>query len=397
MDPDKFPWLDLRRYTFSMAAEQAGIVFLSGQTAAAYYHDEAKVLCKGDLIEQTNLIYEKLAVVLEAAGLGFQHVVQTVDYVDAVALPQYRQTAEVRRKYFGDSPVASTGICVERLLRPDALIEISAVAMREEKRRIDPSPQQDSGLTFAPGVEAGGIVWVSGVIGREERDGRAHYPQNSGHQAALAYAAIGPVLQAAGARASDVVKNLDYISPLAVLGYGDAAQARRGFYDGSSPACDCVVVNRLLRPEGHLEVETVAVKGGSRQDVRLPQWRFREDEPGSLVDSPAAAIKGRLLCLSGQEAINHATGASVGGFDVAAQAEQAYSNISQVLAEAGYSMGDVVNTVEWVAPNGLMGYRGVQEVRRKHFGEDFPAATGVVAHRMFRPELLIHVSAMAVV
>jgi len=380
-----------------MAAEQAGIVFLSGQTAAAYYHDESKVLCKGDLIEQTNLIYEKLAVVLEAAGLGFHHVVQTVDYLDPVALPQYRQTAEVRRKYFGDSPVASTGVCVERLLRPDSLIEISAVAMTEEKRRIDPSPQPDSGLTFAPGVEAGGIVWVSGVIGREERDGRAHYPQNSSHQAALAYDAIGPVLQSAGATPSDVVKNLDYISPLALLGYGDTAQARRVFYGGSSPACDCVVVNRLLRPEGLLEVETVAVKGGSRQEVRLPQWRAPVDDPDSLADSPAGAKKGRLLCLSGQEAINHATGASVGGFDVAVQADQAYSNISQVLAEAGYSMGDVVNTVEWVAPNGLMGYRGVQQVRRKYFGGDFPAATGVVAHRMFRPELLIHVSAMAVV
>jgi len=190
-------------------------------------------------------------------------------------VPSPLRKLSLRRKYFGDSPVASTGICVERLLRPDALIEISAVAMTEEKRRIDPSPQQDSGLTFAPGVEAGGIVWVSGVIGRE---GRAHYPQNSGHQAALAYAAIGPVLQAAGARASDVVKNLDYISPLALLGYGDTAQARRGFYGGSSPACDSVVVNRLLRPEGHLEVETVAVKGGSRQDVRLPQWRVREDD-----------------------------------------------------------------------------------------------------------------------
>ena len=102
-----------------------------------------------------------------------------------------------------------------------------------------------------------------------------------------------------------------------------------------------------------------------------------------------------MLHISGQSSVDHATGKSLGGFDVAAQAEQAYRNVSQVLAAAGYTLDDVVNTIEWVAPNGLLGYREVQEVRRKLFGRDFPSASGIMAHRFMRPETLFQVTAVA--
>ena len=61
-------------------------------------------------------------------------------------------------------------------------------------------------------------------------------------------------------------------------------------------------------------------------------------------------------------------------------------------------MDDIVNTIEWVAPNGLMDYRKVGEVRRKHFGDRFPLATGVSMHQILGPpEQLIEVTAVAVV
>ncbi len=104
-----------------------------------------------------------------------------------------------------------------------------------------------------------------------------------------------------------------------------------------------------------------------------------------------------MVHISGQAAVDHPTGQSVGGFDMSKQADKAYSNIAQVLSAAGYSMDDVVNTIEWIAPNGVMGYRGTQEVRRKYFGDSFPSATGVVIHQILRPELLFEVTAVALV
>ena len=393
VDPQKFPWLDLTRYTFCMAAENAGVFYLSGQTAGAYDPAEGKVVCKGDLLEQTKVIYEKLGVVLEAAGVGFENVVQTVDYVYSIGLPQYRQTAEIRRQYLGDSPVASTGICVERMLRPDALIEVSAVAIKAPKRAIDPASGSSQQLTFVPGVEADDIVWLSGITGREIVDGNRRYPRSTARQVELSYQSIGLVLEAAGALPSDVVKSLDYIAPQARLQYRDTGAARKDFYGSQYPAATGIFINRLLRPEAHVEVEVVAVKGGSRQEITVADW---DGHFGHLTYLPGVK-KGRMVHISGEAAVDHTTGQSVGGFDLAAQAEQAYGNIARVLAEAGYSMDDVVNTIEWVAPNGLMGYRGVQEVRRKHFGDSFPSASGVLVHQLLRPELLIEVTAVALV
>ena len=393
VDPQKFPWLDPRRYSFSMGIEKEGVVYLSGQSASAYDPEAGRVLCKGDVVEQTRLAFEKLGVVLEAAGMSFDNLVQTVDYVNPVALPQYRRTAEVRREYLGSTPVGSTGICVHRLLRPDALIEISAVAVKGEKRAIDPGWEHFGQVTYVPGVQTGDVIWLSGFIGYEEREGKRHYPQNTARQVELTYQIIGDVLKAAGSGPGDVVKSLDYIAPRAVLQYRDTGAVRRDFYGGQYPTATGIVVNRLLRPEGHVEIETVAVTGDGRQDIRVPEWEGRY---GRLTYHPGVK-KGHLLYLSGQGAVDHTTSQSVGGWDMAAQAEQAYSNIARVIAEAGYSMDDVVNTIEYVTPNALMAYRGVAEVRRKYFGDRYPSATGVVMHELLRPEMMIEVTAVAVV
>ena len=394
VDPAKFPWLDLKRYTFCMGAEQAGILYLSGQTASEFDPEQGRVVCKGDLLDQTRVIYEKLAVVLEAAGMSFQNVVQTVDYIDATALPLYRQTGAIRKQYLADSPVGATGICVERLLRPDALIEVSMVAMKGDKKPINPGWDRYGQLTYVPGVEVENIVWASGFVGSEVVDGQVHYPQDTNRQVELTYGIIGEVLAAAGAGPGDVVKTLDYISPQSLLQYPNTTEVRRGFFDGQYPASSSIPVNRLLRPDGHVEIEVVAVKGGTREEIRVPEW---EQHYGGLTQS-AGVKKGRLLQISGQSSVDHATGATVGGYDIVAQTEQAYSNIARIMDEGGYSMDDIVNTIEWVAPNGLMDYRKVGEVRRKYFGDRFPSATGVSMHQILgRPEQLIEVTAVAVV
>ena len=402
VDPQKFPWLDLNRYTFCLGAESGGILYLAGQTASEYDPAAGGVVCKGDLLDQTRVIYEKLGVVLEAAGMSFDNVVQTVDYIDPSALPQYRETGAIRREFLGGTPVGATGICVERLLRPDALLEVSAVAVRGEKRAINPGYDRYGALTYVPGVVAGDTLWTSGFVGNEEVDGQPSLPQETGRQMALTYDILGRVLTAAGAVPSDVVKTLEYLSPQAWLQYDrGASEARQDFFAGEFPATTGITVNRLLRPEGHVEVEAVAVLGGSREEVRVPGWEASYDGATHV----AGVKKGRMLQLSAQAGVDHTTASVVAPFDIVAQAEQAYGNLAQVLSEAGYSMDDVVNTIEWVPPNGLSTYRKIGEVRRKFFGDTFPSATGVSMHRIRRPgppdrlipELLFEVTAVAIV
>ncbi len=100
------------------------MLFISGITAT---DDEGKIIGKGDIVAQTRAIYRTMGKILEAAGATFDDVVKTVDYITTTE--NYRGTAEVRREVFGRDFPAATGVIVAGLLRPDAPIEIDAVAV----------------------------------------------------------------------------------------------------------------------------------------------------------------------------------------------------------------------------------------------------------------------------
>jgi aminoacrylate peracid reductase len=117
-------WSYHTRYTFSPAVRKGNLLFISGLTAT---DDKGNVVGKGDIVAQTRQIYGKMKKILEAAGGSFDDIVKTVDYI--VTTEGYHGTAEVRRAYFRNGFPAATGIVVKELLRPDALIEIDAIAV----------------------------------------------------------------------------------------------------------------------------------------------------------------------------------------------------------------------------------------------------------------------------
>lgn len=112
------------RYTFSAAVRAGELLFISGMTAA---DAQGRLVGEGDIVRQTEYVFEKMGGVLQAAGLDFRHVVETTEYF--TTLEGYARTAEVRRRVFGDGPYpAATGVMVAGLIRPGALIEIKAIA-----------------------------------------------------------------------------------------------------------------------------------------------------------------------------------------------------------------------------------------------------------------------------
>jgi enamine deaminase RidA (YjgF/YER057c/UK114 family) len=115
-------WPD--RYTFSPAVRVGNLLFISGTTAS---DETGAIVGRGDIVAQTRYIYRKLAGILRAAGAGFEHVVQTTEYVTTTE--HYAGTAGVRREIFTPPFPAATGVIVAGLLREGALIEISAVAV----------------------------------------------------------------------------------------------------------------------------------------------------------------------------------------------------------------------------------------------------------------------------
>ena len=120
-------WEHYNRLTFAPAVHKGNMLFISGLDGSQIDTDTGKPTIRGDIVEQTKVIYEKLKVILGTAGASFDDVVWTTDYITTVE--NYRATAEVRRQYFGQSFPASTGIVVKGLLGKGALIEIDAVAV----------------------------------------------------------------------------------------------------------------------------------------------------------------------------------------------------------------------------------------------------------------------------
>jgi len=112
------------RYTFSPALRVGNLLFISGTTAT---DAQGQLVAPGDIVGQTRYIYEKLAALLSGAGAGLEHIVETTEYI--VTTDGYRGTADVRREVFRPPYPAATGVIVAGLLRPGALIEISAVAV----------------------------------------------------------------------------------------------------------------------------------------------------------------------------------------------------------------------------------------------------------------------------
>lgn len=109
--------------TYSSAIVRNGWLFVSGLTA---WIPGVGVERPGDIVHQTQVIYERLGEILREAGCGFEDIVATREFITTTE--SYRDTAEIRRKHFSAPFPAATGVIVAGLLRPGVVIEIEAVA-----------------------------------------------------------------------------------------------------------------------------------------------------------------------------------------------------------------------------------------------------------------------------
>ena len=118
------------RITFSPAVRVGNLLFISGTTAT---DDSRAIVGVGDIVAQTRQIFRKFDAILKAAGASFDNIVETTDYY--LTLQDYDKTAAVRREFLRPPYPAATGVQVAGLIRPDALIEIKAIAVLDAVRR----------------------------------------------------------------------------------------------------------------------------------------------------------------------------------------------------------------------------------------------------------------------
>ena len=106
--------------------------------------------------------------------------------------------------------------------------------------------------------------------------------------------------------------------------------------------------------------------------------------PAAIGPYSQAQIVGNLVYTSGQIGIDPATGAVVEGLE--AQAEQVFTNLSELLKAAGSNMSKVVKTTVFI--KNMNDFAAINAVYAKFFTEPFPARSCVEVARLPKDVLL---------
>lgn len=106
--------------------------------------------------------------------------------------------------------------------------------------------------------------------------------------------------------------------------------------------------------------------------------------PAAIGPYSQAIVTGGMLFCSGQIPINPATGEIPEG--VEAQAEQALTNVKNLIEAAGSSIDNVVKTTVFI--KNMNDFAKINEIYAKYFSEPFPARSCVEVARLPKDVLL---------
>ena len=101
---------------------------------------------------------------------------------------------------------------------------------------------------------------------------------------------------------------------------------------------------------------------------------------------------GQIVHVKGQVALDQ-KGQVVGAQDMRAQVRKALENIRDVLASMGGQMCDVVSLVHYATD--IEQFMSTGDIRKEFFTTPFPVTTTVQVSRLYHPDLLIEITAIA--
>ena len=120
IDPG-WSWDD--RLSLSQAVKAGNWLYISGQIAL---DPDGNVVGKGDMRAQSQRVFENIAAILQQAGGTLDNLVRITAYLTDMS--RYREYNEVRTKFLGDRPPASTTVQVSGLAFDGLVVEVDAVA-----------------------------------------------------------------------------------------------------------------------------------------------------------------------------------------------------------------------------------------------------------------------------
>lgn len=115
-------------------------------------------------------------------------------------------------------------------------------------------------------------------------------------------------------------------------------------------------------------------------------------QPFGAFSMAAMPGEGQLVFLKGQVALDP-DGALVGEGDMRVQLRQVLENIAAVLSGLGGEMGDVVSLTQHTTD--IEAFMACGDIRQGFFAEPYPVTTTIEVSRLYRPDVLIEITAIA--
>ncbi len=113
-----------------------------------------------------------------------------------------------------------------------------------------------SGLPFSPVVEAGGVLYIAGHLGRNSVT--REYAPSIGLQTAQTLQNIDATLKTVGSGLSDVVRCQVFMTDIS--NFAEMNRAYRQYFPQNPPARTTVEVSGLAAPNALIEIECTAVR-----------------------------------------------------------------------------------------------------------------------------------------
>ena len=362
---------------FSPAVTAGDFVYLSGMLPT----DASGTIVSGDVRVQTAQALDNLSALLAKHGSRMSQVAAVTVYLKNQA--DFAAMNEAYAKYWPKDPPTRTTVIVN-LVVPDALVEISMVALRDgvERRVIHPDSWLRSPSPYSYGIRSGSTLFLAGLVSRNGKDNSA-VPGDMKTQTQTVVQNATEILSAAGMTMADVVSSRVFITDTATFQDMNAVY-RTAF--GSAPPVRATVKAALVAPQYLVEITMIAVKGGSRDVFTTPNADGTPGKPNPILSS-AMRIGDRLF-LSGMLG---STDANKG--DVAAQTRETLARLGRTMKAAGFDWSDVVDAVVYLPS--VKDFAAMNTAYREVFPRGFPARSTVEAG-LVSPDGLVEIMMTAV-
>lgn len=251
--------------------------------------------------------------------------------------------------------------------------------------------ERTRGYMPAVSVNPGRILFTAGMTGRQPDGSIA--PGGMGAQTRRAYTRLQAIVEHAGARMQETIKQMLYVTDLEAY-YAEGRSVRQTVYGDARAASTGLVVRRLAAPDMRIEIELVVDLDAVDPGKPLLE-KYNVEDHGLDFYQGVIVNGGHLIYLAGQVA-NAPDGSVVGTNDWGRQAEKVYENIGHVLTAAGATAGSAVKETTWVLDIDAWRQHGAP-VRRAFYQGDYPASTLVQIDSLARPEFLVEIEVIAAV